>query len=109
MTYDPTKHEDWTMYRGKTNCSPQFVGLANEIARIIRDSAHDLIAGRTQSVASFILAQLAHRYGLVPVNKLRADQLLSRITETNDLQEAREIALKLGEELGLTGSERSSE
>lgn len=47
-----------------------------------------------------ILAQLAHKYGLAPVNTARVDQLLNDIDQACDLQEAREIARKLASELG---------
>jgi hypothetical protein len=38
----------------------------DEVARLIRWSAHRLIAGDAEAVARLILAQLAHKHGLAP-------------------------------------------
>jgi hypothetical protein len=57
---------DWTAQDGRSNSSPEFNRLTEEVARLIRDSAHDLIAGRADRVAELIMAQLAHKHGLAP-------------------------------------------
>lgn len=58
---------DWTEGQdGRSNSSVPFITLRAEVGRIIRDSAADLIAGRSDVVAGLILAQLAHRHGLAP-------------------------------------------
>ena len=61
-------HSDWTVdpQTGRCNSSATFCRLAKEVARIIRNSSHDLIAGQTESVAGLILARLAHIHGLAP-------------------------------------------
>lgn len=60
-TIDPNSH--------RSNSHPLFVYLVQQIECLIRTSAHDLIAGRTDTVAGLILAHLAHKYGLVPTDK----------------------------------------
>ena len=59
--------EDWTTNsEGRANSSDKFLELKKVIEEIIRHSAFDLIAGRTDRVAGLILAQLAHNHSLAP-------------------------------------------
>ena len=56
---------NWTQSeQGQENDSLLFRTLRAEVARLIRDSAHDLLSGNAEAVASLILAQLAHKHGL---------------------------------------------
>ena len=59
---------DWTIdpRSGNSNSSSLFNILSAEVGRLIRDSAHSLIAGRTDDVARLVIAQLAHKHGLRP-------------------------------------------
>lgn len=57
---------DWTANDGSANSSPIFLALSLEIERVIRSSAHDLIAGDADTVARVILANMAHKHGMVP-------------------------------------------
>lgn len=58
---------DWTIADGRSNSSPLFVALCEEIEKTIRGGAYSLIAGDAGSVARVILAQLAHTHGLRPM------------------------------------------
>ena len=60
------KPADWTLdpRTGRCNSSVEFMRLRNEVGRLIRDSAHDLIVGRAEDVGGLIMAQLAHVHGL---------------------------------------------
>lgn len=63
---------DWTRGEdGRTNSSPLFHALTKEVARLIREDANVLIAGRAEDAAGLILAQLAHVHGLSPRRKAR--------------------------------------
>jgi hypothetical protein len=57
---------DWTVKDGRANSSDRFNELAERVGEIIRNSAHDLIAGRSDMVGHLVMAQLAHVHGLVP-------------------------------------------
>ena len=57
-TEDPDSH--------RSNSSPEFNRLVAVVARILRNSSHDLISGNTHGVAVLIMAQLAHKEGLPP-------------------------------------------
>lgn len=57
---------DWTAFNGRTNCSPLFEKLVEEVERLIRGDARTLMAGRADSTARLVLAQLAHVHGLAP-------------------------------------------
>lgn len=58
---------DWTAGPdGRANSGHLFETLTDEVERIIRGSAHDLIAGQAGAVARTILARLAHEHGLRP-------------------------------------------
>lgn len=62
---------DWTCGEdGRADTSPRFVALCREVERLIRGCAHDLIAGRADRTAGLIMAQLAHKHGLVPASRL---------------------------------------
>ena len=59
------KTPDWTCdARGHANSSSVFTNLTFAIDRVIQDGASDLISGRSRQVATMILAQLAHKYGM---------------------------------------------
>lgn len=60
--------EDWTRdpVTNRSNSSAEFRRLAGEVGALIRESAHDLLAGRTNDVGGLIMAQLAHKHGLRP-------------------------------------------
>lgn len=64
---------DWTVdpKTGCSNSSPEFGRLCSEVERIIRSDARMLMAGRADSTAGLIMAQLAHEHGLKP-SKRRA-------------------------------------
>lgn len=65
---EPPIKVDWTV-DPETNCansSPEFKRLSDEVGRIIRDSAHDLIQGNANTVGSLIMAQLAHVHSMAP-------------------------------------------
>lgn len=58
---------DWTCdERGRSNSSDEYHRLVSEVERLIRSGAHSLINGDARSVASLIVAQLAHVHGLAP-------------------------------------------
>lgn len=60
------KH-NWTQAPdGRSNASDEFEDLVREVEMLIRSSSSELIAGRADSVARFIMAQLAHVHGLAP-------------------------------------------
>lgn len=50
----------------RSNTSAVFKALADEVERLIRSSARDLISGDAGGVARLIMAHLAHRHGMVP-------------------------------------------
>lgn len=60
--------DDWTVdpVTKRCNSSPEFLRLTAAVERLIRDSAHTLIAGRADNVAGLIMAQLAHVHGMRP-------------------------------------------
>ena len=58
--------DDWTVKDGCANSSDEFERLTREIARLIRDQAHQLLHGNTEAASRLILAQLAHVHGLAP-------------------------------------------
>lgn len=62
---------DWTIdpETRRSNSSPRFRALADHVELIIRDSAHDLIGGRTDRVAGLVMAQLAHKHGVLPAEE----------------------------------------
>ena len=57
-TIDPTS--------GRSNSSPEFNALVKVVARLLRNEAHSLILGQSDTSARLIMAQLAHVHGLVP-------------------------------------------
>lgn len=62
---------DWTICPkdGRTNTSPEFDRLSGEVAQLIRNSANDIVRGRTEAVGRFIMAQLAHVHGVGPLKR----------------------------------------
>lgn len=58
---------DWTIdpETHRANSSVEFHHLAGHVDRVIRESAHDLIGGRSLAVAELIMAQLVHRHGVM--------------------------------------------
>jgi len=59
---------DWTVdpRTGRSNSSNQFVSVCDEVERLVRSEAHALMRGDAASVARLIVANLAHKHGLVP-------------------------------------------
>ena len=62
---------DWTIspVDGKSNSSPAFEELVITVEELIRHSAHSLLAGRADTVARLIVAQLAHVHHMKPESK----------------------------------------
>lgn len=59
---------NWTVGpEGRANTSERYLALSARVGEILRNSAHDLIAGRTDGVGALIMAQLAHKEGLGPL------------------------------------------
>lgn len=58
--------KDWTAKDGVANNSDLFHYLSVEIGGLIKNSGHDLLRGRAETVARLILAKLAHEYGFAP-------------------------------------------
>lgn len=62
---------DWTVApeSGRSNSSKQYLALTEEVSRLIRGEAFSLMNGKpgADSVAALIMAQLAHKHHLVPV------------------------------------------
>jgi hypothetical protein len=66
--------KDWTESKaGRSNSSELFGRIERDIAVTIRNSAFDLLAGRTGMVAGLILAQLAHKFKLGPTGQIDED------------------------------------
>lgn len=58
---------DWTCGDfGRPGTSDLFLRLQAEVGRLIRDSAADLLAGRSDVVAGLILSHLTRRHGFGP-------------------------------------------
>ncbi len=59
---------DWTINpdTGQSNSSDAFNAICDEVERLIRGDARNLIAGSADSTARLIVAQLAHVHGLAP-------------------------------------------
>lgn len=69
---DEPGEAEWTMDEtGSSNSSEAFLSLCGEVERLIRSDAHALLSGNAGGTARLILAQLAHRHGLVPKEWLR--------------------------------------
>lgn len=69
MTESSEKTErDWTVdpETGRSNSSSEFNHMVFVVGEMIRDSAHSLLRGDTETVARSIMATLAHKYGLTP-------------------------------------------
>lgn len=62
------KEYDWTVdpISHRSNSSPFFQLLTDQVDNLLVNSARDLVTGRTKSVAGLILAQLTHKYGFAP-------------------------------------------
>lgn len=62
---------DWTAdpSTGRSNSSPLFLELRDEVGRLIRDDAYTLIRGGATATAGVILAQLAHKHGFGPLGR----------------------------------------
>lgn len=69
---------DFDPASGRSNSSAEFNFLVTEVSRMIRDSAHSLISGNTDSVSRLILARMAHIYGLVPTKSIEEMQAADR-------------------------------
>ena len=60
---------DWTCDEtGRANSSALFDQLVDEVGRLIRGGASDLLCGDVDAVARRIVAHLAHRHGLAPTD-----------------------------------------
>lgn len=57
---------DWTLEQNRTNSSKLFLDLCDEVERIIRGDAAQLINGNAGNTARLIVAQLAHKHKLIP-------------------------------------------
>ena len=58
---------DWTeSENGACNNSDIYLKLVDEVDRLIRNSAFDLIRGKSRCVARLIVSQLAHIHKLSP-------------------------------------------
>lgn len=74
---NPDKIEfNWTvnLRTGRSNSSDEFEFLCKVVERLIRDNAHMLISGHAENTAGLIMAQLAHKYGIVPTKSLEEMQ-----------------------------------
>lgn len=60
---------NWTSVGGLENASDAYLGMVETVARVIRASASDLIAGRTCAVAKIIVSTLAHEFGMQPSSR----------------------------------------
>lgn len=65
-----TDQTDWTvsLVSGRSNDSEEFHRLCKIVEDLIRNSAFDIVNGRSDRVAALILAQLAHVHGMRPVH-----------------------------------------
>jgi hypothetical protein len=82
----PTTPRDWTQDdSGRSNSSPLFKSLIEEVARLIRQEAHFLLQGDTESAARLIMAQLAHKHGLTPARATPAKALPIGQTTNGDI------------------------
>jgi hypothetical protein len=88
---------DWTVHKvtHRSNSAPLFSALCREVERIIRGAAHSLIAGRADAAAGLVMAQLAHRYGLVP-RELIESEAVAKLKEIEALAEAAPVAIGWG-------------
>jgi hypothetical protein len=62
---------EWTVdpETNRSNASPEYLHLVDEVAHVIRESAYFLLDGRpggVRKIAGLIMAQLAHVHGLAP-------------------------------------------
>jgi hypothetical protein len=86
------ERSDWTCDEsGRSNSSEAFVGLVAAVESLIRGEAASLIAGRADTVAGLIVAQLAHAHGLIPEEN--AEGLLDAIERLNATIERQEKEL----------------
>lgn len=61
---------DWTWDRkGRSNASPEFKRICDEVERLIRNDAFALISGNAGATARLIVAQLAHVHGMKPAKR----------------------------------------
>ena len=67
--YRTPKHYDWTKKNGRSNSSDNYLELVDVVDELIKDSAHALIRGESHFVAGLIMAQLVHKYHLIPSKK----------------------------------------
>ena len=63
-------YPDWTrdLY-GRSNNGERYLFLVKEVVRMIREDAHFLLSGKTETTARLIVSQLAHKYGLAPTQE----------------------------------------
>ena len=58
---------------GVTNNSPLYLYLVQEVAKLIRNDAHNLLNGGAHLTARLVLSQLANVHGMVPVPAMRKE------------------------------------
>jgi hypothetical protein len=67
VPHDEPTPTDWTVGPdGRSNTSPEYLALQDEITELIRSSASALIYGNARGVAGLILARLSHVHGMRP-------------------------------------------
>jgi len=64
----PTADADWTLNTetNRSNSSPKFVQLVSAVAELIKEDVRVLSNEQAKITAGLIMAQLAHKHGLVP-------------------------------------------
>lgn len=64
---DTTRRAEWTANEaGRSNSSGRYEAIVADVARLLRNDAHNLIAGHLDATARLIVSQLAHVHGLAP-------------------------------------------
>jgi len=64
--------KDWTKdsESGRSNSSPEYCLLVEQVARLIQNDAHALLSGNVAGTARLVVSNLAHRFGLVPTKRV---------------------------------------
>ena len=72
-TVEITDDVDWTLDKStlRSNSSELFTDLCKEAESVIRDDAFALIGGRADLTARLIMAQLAHKHQLIPIQYIQ--------------------------------------
>jgi hypothetical protein len=69
---------DWTVKDGRCNTSDKFNQIVEEVSETIRSGGVTLLTQGPKSVASTIVAKLAHNYGMAPKNPALELELFQR-------------------------------